>query len=187
MILRGGKALPLYARVVEAGAPTAVVVPARGAGLEPEASSPPQPNPAQPACLPGAAVPTHPPGARRPAPLQSHVARAHAVQLALRPGDVSWAGFLGRAPQPVALRAHVANADEATNVLFSSGTTGELRCGARLCAVLLYPPAQCCGGRPPPPRALSPLLALPLPARQAHLARRRPAAQASPRPSRGRT
>ena len=32
MILRGGKALPLYARVVEAGVPRAIVLPAQAGG-----------------------------------------------------------------------------------------------------------------------------------------------------------
>ncbi|KAL4458600.1 hypothetical protein ABPG75_013465 [Micractinium tetrahymenae] len=80
VILRGGKALPLYARVVEAGVPCAIVLPVR-------------------------------PG--------------DALQVELRPGDMSWAAFLEAVPAPAEARAHVASAEEVTNIIFSSGTTGE--------------------------------------------------------------
>lgn len=49
--------------------------------------------------------------------------------MALRPGDVTWADFLasgeGNAPS---FEPHVADPDELTNVLFSSGTTGVPQC-----------------------------------------------------------
>jgi len=52
-----------------------------------------------------------------------------ARQVALRPGDVTWADFLasgeGNAPS---FEPHVADPDELTNVLFSSGTTGVPQC-----------------------------------------------------------
>lgn len=48
------------------------------------------------------------------------------LRVALRPGDVAWSDFLARVPPPVRLRAHVADAYEVTNILFSSGTTGGL-------------------------------------------------------------
>lgn len=71
---RGGKVLDLYAKVQEAGAPKAIVVPSAG----------------------------HPPR--------------------LRDGDVLWADFLG-APQ--AFPGAAADPYDITNILFSSGTTGE--------------------------------------------------------------
>ncbi len=59
-----------------------------------------------------------------------------AGQVTLRPGDVAWADFLA-AGEDAAARAfepHVADPDDVTNVLFSSGTTGaeirHNRCGA---------------------------------------------------------
>ncbi|KAI3435948.1 hypothetical protein D9Q98_002006 [Chlorella vulgaris] len=99
VILRGGKALPLYKRVAEAGVPRAIVLPA----------------------LPGGRL-----------------------QAQLRPEDLSWDGFLAAVQQPTcvaSLAAHAASAEETTNILFSSGTTGDpkaipwthvtpLRCGA---------------------------------------------------------
>ncbi|MEM1415620.1 MAG: AMP-binding protein [Myxococcota bacterium] len=76
VILRGDKALPLYARVVEADAPKAFVIAAEGA-----------------------------------------------LRAELRPGDVAWEDALAHA-KPVA-GAVPTDAEAATNVLFSSGTTGE--------------------------------------------------------------
>lgn len=85
-VLRGERRLPLFARVAEAGAPPAVVLPARA---------------------------------------------GDAVAAKLRPGDVTWRAFLESAPAPAgaaalrAPRAHAAAPDAPSNVLFSSGTTGE--------------------------------------------------------------
>jgi acyl-coenzyme A synthetase/AMP-(fatty) acid ligase len=49
--------------------------------------------------------------------------------VALRPGDVTWADFLasGESNAP-GFEPHVADPDEITNVLFSSGTTGVAQC-----------------------------------------------------------
>lgn len=47
-----------------------------------------------------------------------------AVQVSLRPGDTSWADFLAAAPAHAPFQAHVADAYDVTNILFSSGTTG---------------------------------------------------------------
>jgi acetyl-CoA synthetase len=71
--LRGGKTLPLYAKIVEAGAPRSVVV-------------------------------------------------VTERSTSLRAGDVAWDDFLGDDDR---FEAHVADPDEPTNILFSSGTTGE--------------------------------------------------------------
>ncbi|MBI4702098.1 MAG: AMP-binding protein [Deltaproteobacteria bacterium] len=79
VVLRAGKALPLYERVVRAGAPRAIVLAAEG----PLAAS-------------------------------------------LRAGDISWCDFLATAPASDAAPPYaVAEAEAPTNVLFSSGTTGE--------------------------------------------------------------
>lgn len=89
VVVRGGKALPLYARVADSGAAAAAIV-----------------------------LPANP---GRPLQLTSP----------FRPGDVAWDAFLAAAPRtsPSGYRfeevAHVADAYEPTNVLFSSGTTGE--------------------------------------------------------------
>ncbi|KAF6258505.1 hypothetical protein COO60DRAFT_1639067 [Scenedesmus sp. NREL 46B-D3] len=86
VVVRGGKALPLYSRVVgDPAAPPAVVVPAAGAS---------------------------------------------AARLPLRQGDVLWAHFLrlaGPSSGSGAARAlpHVVPANAHSNILFSSGTTGE--------------------------------------------------------------
>jgi len=75
VMLRGGKALPLYAKVIEASAPPAIVLPA-----------------------------------------------APDVTLPLRAGDCSWSDFL-KATEP---REAVARApSDPSNILFSSGTTGD--------------------------------------------------------------
>ncbi len=74
-ILRGSRELPLYTRMMEAGAPVTVVVPARGRISEP-----------------------------------------------LREGDLSWDDFLS---DNDAFQAVACDPDDATNILFSSGTTGE--------------------------------------------------------------
>ncbi|KAK9822001.1 hypothetical protein WJX81_007477 [Elliptochloris bilobata] len=82
VILRGGRQHPLFARVADARAPPAIVMPA------------------QP---------------------------ARGVQVALRPGDVSWTDFLAAGEEAAArgFEPHIADPDDATNILFSSGTTGE--------------------------------------------------------------
>jgi acetyl-CoA synthetase len=72
-ILRGGKALPLYSKVIDAGAPRAIVI----------------------ASAPGAK---------------------------LRAGDVTWDTFLSDRDS---FAPHLADPREYTNILFSSGTTGE--------------------------------------------------------------
>ena len=74
-ILRGSRELPLYTRMLEAGAPVTVVVPAHGRLSEP-----------------------------------------------LRDGDLSWNDFLS---DNDVFRAVACDPDDAINILFSSGTTGE--------------------------------------------------------------
>jgi len=76
VILRGGKSLPLYARIVEAHAPPAIVLPALAA-----------------------------------------------VSVTLREGDQTWDAFMERAAD--ARRYLHADAEATTNILFSSGTTGD--------------------------------------------------------------
>ncbi|WIA40402.1 hypothetical protein OEZ86_013761 [Tetradesmus obliquus] len=88
VVLRGGKALPLYSRVTgDPAAPPAVVVPAAGAGQ---------------------------------------------ARLPLRQGDMPWRDFLRLAGQggsgtggSVRALPHVVAASAYSNILFSSGTTGE--------------------------------------------------------------
>ena len=74
-ILRGSRELPLYTRMLEAGAPVTVVAPAQGRLSEP-----------------------------------------------LRNGDLSWDDFLS---DDEAFRAVACDPDDAINILFSSGTTGD--------------------------------------------------------------
>ena len=109
VILRGGQALPLYSRVVEAAAPRAIVLPAAGGQL-------------QVLRLPGR---QHWHFMARSEGLnpQQHVLW-RSLQVDLRVGDVSWQQFLPSVPPPAALQAHVADAGDAANILFSSGTTG---------------------------------------------------------------
>lgn len=76
VILRGGRALPLYPRLVAADAPLAIVLPGRVEGLTE----------------------------------------------ALRPGDRRWDEFL---PADAPFAAVAGDPDATTNVLFSSGTTGD--------------------------------------------------------------
>lgn len=45
------------------------------------------------------------------------------LQVPLRSGDVTWQDFLTWAPLGGAFDPHVADAQEVTNILFSSGTT----------------------------------------------------------------
>jgi len=78
VIRRGGRDLPLYARIVEAEAPQAIVV---AAGDE--------------------------------------------VLLDLRPSDLSWKTFIDQGGTEDHFEACVVPAETSTNILFSSGTTGE--------------------------------------------------------------
>ncbi|EIE19718.1 acetyl-CoA synthetase-like protein, partial [Coccomyxa subellipsoidea C-169] len=89
VIGRGKKLHRLYARVVEADAPRAIVVPAN-------------------AICDG-----------------FHEGLVGLGQVSLRRGDVSWEDFLKGAPLHASFQAHVADASDVTNILFSSGTTGE--------------------------------------------------------------
>ena len=79
-----------------------------------------------------------------------------ALQVELRPQDVSWHDFLAAVPQPASLRAHVADAYATTNILFSSGTTGELSAPRwhRVpgCGLAESPPR--CGARAGEPKAI---------------------------------
>ncbi len=45
--------------------------------------------------------------------------------MSLREGDLAWGDFLARVEPLGTLRPHAADANEVTNILFSSGTTGE--------------------------------------------------------------
>jgi hypothetical protein len=85
--------------------------------------------------------PTRPPAApiypstMLPCPAPSTV---YCMQVELRGQDLPWQRFLDGAPPPppaAALPAHVADAEEITNIIFSSGTTGQppLGCGVLLC------------------------------------------------------
>jgi acetyl-CoA synthetase len=76
VILRGGKRLPLYERVIEAQAPKAIVLPA-----------------------------------------------GETLSLDLREGDVSWTAFL-KGARTESFPAVISGAEDLTNILFSSGTTG---------------------------------------------------------------
>ncbi|KAF5838049.1 hypothetical protein DUNSADRAFT_3483 [Dunaliella salina] len=124
VLVRGGKHLPLYSRVVVgAGAPAALVlpcqawvlpstpasptlVPLRGGDLTWEAFLHPPCQHTQP-CQPTAPAssPKHP-----PAPYQPHLLSSARTQ----PREPAWPGWL-----------HWAGAGDACNILFSSGTTGE--------------------------------------------------------------
>jgi acetyl-CoA synthetase len=72
-MVRGGRELPMYDKVVEAGAAQAIVVSTGGGG-------------------------------------------------ALRPGDITWDDFLGSDAEVLAV---IGSPDDTTNILFSSGTTGD--------------------------------------------------------------
>ena len=45
-------------------------------------------------------------------------------QAELRPGDVAWPDFMASGEEAGPTALHVADADDVSNVLFSSGTTG---------------------------------------------------------------
>ncbi|KAL6579898.1 putative acyl-activating enzyme 17, peroxisomal [Orobanche minor] len=81
LILRGGRRLPLYSRVVEAQSPMAIVLPTRGSSFS----------------------------------------------MKLRDNDISWQSFLERAnaSKEVEFIAVEQTTEAFTNILFSSGTTGE--------------------------------------------------------------
>jgi acyl-coenzyme A synthetase/AMP-(fatty) acid ligase len=54
--------------------------------------------------------------------------------VSLRPGDMAWADFLAAAPpHGNDFCAHVADAYDVTNILFSSGTTGQQAASLSLC------------------------------------------------------
>ena len=131
VILRGGKALPLYARVVEAGVPRAIVLPAVPGGqlkVKPGGGG---------LLLNQITLVGNPLGGQLVL-IWSLVAAdtssawlhlwMHTAplppQVELRPQDQSWECFLDAVPQPPVLRAHVAGGEEVTGVIFSSGTTG---------------------------------------------------------------
>lgn len=126
VVLRGGQALPLYARVAETGAPLAIVLPAAGGQLQVCGAAW---RCVAAACF-GSAKIKRTPGAVPawyPAccmqPINPSLLQ---MQVDLRPGDVNWQQFLASVPQPAAVRAHVAASDDTANILFSSGTTGKL-------------------------------------------------------------
>ena len=52
----------------------------------------------------------------------------------LRQGDISWEDFIGNVPYDASVEPHISDAYDVTNILFSSGTTGELMCLAVLSA-----------------------------------------------------
>lgn len=74
-------------------------------------------------CIALACVRKHP----RPTLSRHPCFRAH-PQVDLRRQDLSWERFLGAVPEPTSITAHVVDAAEITNILFSSGTTGWCLC-----------------------------------------------------------
>ena len=48
------------------------------------------------------------------------------LQVQLREGDLSWPDFEARASKTDGFTPHAADVNEITNILFSSGTTGEI-------------------------------------------------------------
>ena len=48
------------------------------------------------------------------------------LQVQLREGDLSWSDFEARASKTDGFTSHAADVNEITNILFSSGTTGEI-------------------------------------------------------------
>ena len=141
VLLRAGKSHPLYARVLEAAPPMALVLPASGLQLPPT-----------PAPTPGSSSSSSstPPQHHSTSPLTECYSRAgeppQQLRVALRAGDMSWWGLLqlqahtqaegeehgqGRSPgvprcsgfEPVIMEG-----DATSNILFSSGTT--VRAGA---------------------------------------------------------
>ena len=60
------------------------------------------------------------------------------LQALLRPGDTSWEDFVASGQDTAGFRAHPAEADASTNILFSSGTTGKQ-------SLYPYPPGFCLG------------------------------------------
>jgi len=49
----------------------------------------------------------------------------HSEKAELRKGDLRWESFVASAPAGMHFESHISNADRTTNILFSSGTTGE--------------------------------------------------------------
>lgn len=96
VVLRGSKALPLYSRVVEAGAPKAIVLPAGGFSSEHNHV-------------------TH----------HSSNSDRVRVELRKGDLSWDAFLSLVPPPPPFTLRAHLASADDISGILFSSGTTGE--------------------------------------------------------------
>lgn len=131
VVVRGGKALPLYSRVVISGSgtgstPPVIVIPGT-ADLKPYLVAP---------WTGVARTPTS--GATTTAPTVAVVASSHAMSAGpttLRGCDQAWSSFMGWASPFKSLRTaklsafstpeclHVATPHEATNILFSSGTT----------------------------------------------------------------
>ncbi len=128
--VRAGKSIPLYDTVVEAGVSTVIVVPSGGAaptdGVEPSGVEPPGvESPA--AAASGAAAgaeDVESPGTAAPGAAASGVASSGSRSgvRRLRPGDISWPDLLSSAD---AFESVTGNPYRTTNILFSSGTTGE--------------------------------------------------------------
>ncbi len=66
-------------------------------------------------------------------------------QVSLRRGDVSWEDFLKAAPLHGSFQAHVADASDVTNILFSSGTTGAAPMATCGCLCSAEPTHHCHG------------------------------------------
>ena len=128
--VRAGKSIPLYDTVVEAGASTVIVVPSGGAastdGVEPsDVELPGVESPA--AAASGAAAgaeDVESPGTAAPGAAASGVASSGSRSgvRRLRPGDISWPDLLS---SDDAFESVTGDPYRTTNILFSSGTTGE--------------------------------------------------------------
>lgn len=121
--MRSGKALPLYAKVRDAGAPCTVVLHA-GAGVEVLPT-------ARPACAGATLISSGTSAASRPA-----YSGAQQLEKRIRPGDLTWQSFMQQAEGMLASGASGSSGvfepyvppagacgTTATNILFSSGTT----------------------------------------------------------------
>ncbi|KAK9811852.1 hypothetical protein WJX72_011194 [[Myrmecia] bisecta] len=60
-----------------------------------------------------------------PAAIVVPASETKGLQVALRPGDLAWMQFLDLADDTVPFTIHITDAGDTTNILFSSGTTGE--------------------------------------------------------------
>lgn len=129
--MRGGRALPLYARVKQANAPLAIVLPAGGGSSSTSGGC----NGWQRLLSSwGLADAAHTP--RLPAG-----SAGAALREPLRGGDIQWCEFVAP-PQARGLlpfQAHVADAYEISNILFSSGTTVSGLCRLFLFSLLAVP------------------------------------------------